>query len=150
MRVLPENLPLRITVLVCAVIMIPGDRLAYGQPGADPETAAMSDNETLLSPGSLDSLVAPIALYPDPMVAQVLAAATYPLHIVEASRWLKANSSQPDQVLVHAAAKQDWGPSIQTPVLFPSVVDQMDANLKWTTALGNAFLAQSHDIMLGL
>src|SRR5512133_3159428 len=99
--------------------MIPGDRLAYGQPGADAEPASMPDNETLLSSDSLGSLVAPIALYPDPLVAQVLAAATYPLHIVEASHWLKANSSQPDQVLVHAAAKQDWDPSIQALVLFP-------------------------------
>lgn len=150
MRLFPENLQLRMRAIVCAVIMIGGDGLAYGEPGADREAAAMPENKTLLSPDSLDSLVAPIALYPDPLVAQVLAAATYPLHMVEASRWLKANSSQPDQELVHAAAKQDWDPSIQALVLFPSVVDQMDANLKWTTALGNALLAQPRDIMLAV
>ena len=95
----------------------------------------------------LDSLVAPIALYPDPLLAQIFAASTYPLQIVEAERWLQQHASLKGQALTAAAAKQDWDPSIQALVVFPSVILQMDRNLQWTTALGNVFLAQQEDVM---
>ena len=142
MRVLPDSLPFRLTAIVCTALLIPVDPAAFGQ-GAPAQEAPLAAE-------ALDSLVAPIALYPDPIVAQVLAAATYPLEIVDANRWLKMNSGLQGEALVKAAAQQDWEPCVQALVLFPSVVDQMDANLKWTTALGNAFLAQQADVMLAI
>ena len=139
-----ESLALRITTLVCTAVLIPGDLTAYAQPETTPSAPIRAAS---LTPEALDSLVTPIALYPDQLLAQVLAASTYPLDIVEANQWLKNNSSLQGQARVQAAAKQDWEPCIQVLVLFPSVVDQLDANLKWTTALGNAFLAQQSDVM---
>jgi hypothetical protein len=103
-----------------------------------------------LNPAELDSLLAPIALYPDQLVAQILAAATYPLQIVDANRWLAQNKSLQGDALAKAAEKQEWDPSIQALVLFPTVLHRMDDNLKWTTALGNAFLAQQEDVMLAV
>jgi hypothetical protein len=72
------------------------------------------------------------------------------MQIVVARRWLENNSALQGQVLVQAAAKQDWEPCIQALVLFPSIIDQMDANLKWAIALGNAFLAQPQDLLLAV
>jgi hypothetical protein len=100
-----------------------------------------------MSPEQLNSLVAPIALYPDSLLAQVLAASTYPLEIVSAQRWVQQNSNLKDKALVEAAGKQDWDPSIQALVAFPAVLKMMDQSLDWTTALGNAFLAQQSDVM---
>jgi len=95
----------------------------------------------------LDSLVAPIALYPDPLLAQILAASTYPLEIIELEQWLKRNPNLKDQALADAMAKQSWDPSIQAMAVFPEVVTRLSANVAWTTNLGNAFLAQQQDVM---
>ena len=92
-------------------------------------------------------MVAPIALYPDSLLAQVLAASTYPLEIVTAGRWVKQHSNLTGKALVEAAGKQDWDPSIQALVAFPSVLQMLDQNLEWTTALGNGLLAQQGDVM---
>jgi hypothetical protein len=100
-----------------------------------------------MPPEQLDGLVAPIALYADPLVAQVLAAATYPLEIVEADRWLQANPNLNGTALTDAARNQSWDPSVQALVVFPTVIQMMDKNLRWTTDLGNAFLAQEQDVM---
>jgi hypothetical protein len=103
-----------------------------------------------MSPEQLDSVVAPIALYPDSLVAQILAASTYPLQIVTAERWARQNSSLKGKALVEGAGRQDWDPSIQALVAFPSVLQTLDQNLEWTTALGNAFLAQQTDVMAAI
>jgi hypothetical protein len=95
----------------------------------------------------LDSLVAPIALYPDSLLAQVLAASTYPLEIVQAHRWLKANTKLKGEELTKAAAKQPWDPSVQALVAFPDVLKRLDEGLQWTTDLGNAFLEQQGEVM---
>jgi hypothetical protein len=145
MRIPVEIKLFRITAVLCAAMMIPGQSQA-----SSPQPSPAPIPDATLTAEALDSLVAPIALYPDTLVAQVLAAATYPLQIVEANRWLKTNNSLRDSALVQAAAKQDWEPSIQALVLFASVLNQMDTNLKWTTALGNAFLAQQEDVMLAV
>jgi hypothetical protein len=100
-----------------------------------------------LSPEQLDSLVAPIALYPDPLLSQVLAASTYPLEVVEAARWLKQNMGLQGEALTDAARAQPWDPSVQALVVFPDVLNRLDENLKWTTDLGNAFLDQQQDVM---
>src|SRR6266404_1055911 len=96
---------------------------------------------------TLQQLVAPIALYPDELVAQVLAAATYPTEIVEATRWLQQNSSLKDAQLADAVDKQPWDPSVKALTQFPSVLANMDKNLSWTSALGDAYFNQSQDVL---
>jgi Protein of unknown function (DUF3300) len=95
----------------------------------------------------LDSLLAPIALYPDPLLSQILVASTYPLEIVEADRWLQQNPTLKDKALTEAAAKMSWDPSVQAMVIYADVLKRMDENITWTTDLGNAFLAQQNDVM---
>src|SRR5277367_2415643 len=103
--------------------------------------------QPLLTPDQLDDLVTPIALYPDPLIAQILAASTYPLEVVQANRWVQANRGLQGTTLTESAAQQPWDPSVQALVVFPSVLEMMDKNLTWTTDLGNAFLAQEQDVM---
>ena len=100
-----------------------------------------------LSPDQLDTLVAPIALYPDGLLSQVLAASTYPLEVAEAAQWLQQNRNLQGQQLVDAARQQNWDPSIQALVVFPDVVNRLSSDIRWTTDLGNAFLAQQADVM---
>src|SRR5262249_40133727 len=95
----------------------------------------------------LDSLVAPIALYPDPLLSQTLVASTYPLEIVQLYQWMKKNPNLKDQALADAVKQQPWDPSVQAMVAFPDVVQRMADNLEWTTDMGNAFLAQQGDVM---
>ena len=114
---------------------------------APPPPPAVAAEVPLLTPQQLDDQVAPIALYPDPLVAQVLAAATYPLEIVEANRWLQANPGLKGTALTDAAQNHSWDPSVQALVVFPSVLAMLDRNLTWTVGLGNAFLAQPQDVM---
>ncbi len=140
---------LRILTVACAALVAPGDLGMYIQAAQAPSDSAAQESQTL-SPEQLDSLVAPIALYPDALLAQILAASTYPLQIVEASRWVQNNSSLTGDALVEAAAKQDWDASIQALVVFPDVLSRMDESLKWTTGLGNAFLAQEGDVMAAI
>jgi hypothetical protein len=95
----------------------------------------------------LDALVAPVALYPDQMLSQVLVASTYPLEIVQAQQWVQQNSNLKGSALADAAKKQDWDPSIQAMVAFPDLLKRLSDNIKYTTDLGNAFLAQQSDVM---
>lgn len=100
-----------------------------------------------LNPQQLDQLVAPIALYPDSLVAQVLAGATYPSQVTEADRFVQANQGVPPAQLSEMANSQPWDPSIKALTAFPSVLDNMDRNLDWTTQLGNAYYNQPQDVM---
>src|SRR5947209_18220030 len=95
----------------------------------------------------LDSLVAPIALYSDPLLAQTLAASTYPLEIIQLQQWMDRNKNLKDKALAEAVAKQPWDPSVQAMAGYPEVLDRMAGNIQWTTDLGNAFLAQQSDVM---
>src|SRR5262245_65839541 len=79
----------------------------------------------------LDSLVAPIALYPDPLLAQVLAASTYPLEIVQLQQWLAKNSKLKDKALADAVAKQPWDPSVQSMAGLPDVVKRLADDIQW-------------------
>ena len=92
-------------------------------------------------------LVAPIALYPDPLLAQTLAASTYPLEIIQLQQWLDKNKDLKDKALADAVAKQPWDPSIQALAALPDVVKRLADDIQWTTDLGNAFLAQQSDVM---
>ena len=133
--------------LICSMAIAPGETLLYGQSPPPQNQAAGNQQQQRISPEQLDSLVSPIALYPDPMLAQVLAASTYPLQIVAAERWVRQHSNLKGKALVEAAGKQDWDPSVQALVAFPTVLQLMDQNLDWTNALGSAVLAQQADVM---
>jgi hypothetical protein len=95
----------------------------------------------------LDSLVAPIALYPDQLLSQTLVASTYPLEIIQLQQWMEKNKNLKGKALSDAVEKQSWDPSIQAMAAFPDVVTRMADNIQWTTDLGNAFLAQESDVM---
>ena len=101
----------------------------------------------LLSPEQLNNMVAPVALYPDPLLSQVLSASTYPLELVEAQQWLGQNSNLKGTQLVEAAKRQNWDPSVQALVVFPNALALLANDIRWTTDLGNAFLAQQADVM---
>jgi Protein of unknown function (DUF3300) len=100
-----------------------------------------------LAPDELDGLVAPIALYPDALVAQVLGAATFPYEIVDAVVWLKQNSGLTGDALAKAVDQQSWDPSVKALTQFPSVLDDLAKNLAWTSSLGEASATQQTDVM---
>ena len=95
----------------------------------------------------LDSLVAPIALYPDAMLTQTLAASTYPLEVMQLDQWMDKNKNLKDKALADAVAKQPWDPSVQAMAAFPEAVQRMAENIQWMTDVGNAVLAQQKDVM---
>src|SRR4029453_230661 len=98
-------------------------------------------------PEEIDAVVAPIALYPDELLSQIFMASTYPLEIVEASRWAKQNKSLKGDALAQALEKQDWDPSVRSLVNFPDVLSNMSEKLDWTQKLGDAFLSQQKEVM---
>ena len=100
-----------------------------------------------LSPQQLENLVAPIALYPDPLLTQIMVAATYPLEVVEAQQWLQRNPGITGTALTEAAQQQNWDASVQALVIFPDVLKRLNDDVTWTTNLGNAFLAQQAEVM---
>jgi hypothetical protein len=112
-----------------------------GQP--QPERS----DQPLLKQQQLDQLVAPIALYPDPLLSNVLIASTYPLEVVQADRWLKQNQNLKGDQLKAAASQQPWDDSIKALIATPSVLDTMSSQLDWTQKLGDAVLAQQTDVM---
>jgi uncharacterized membrane protein YgcG len=118
-------------------------------PGASaPGTApAPTAAEAALRQEQLEQLLAPIALYPDALLAQVLMASTYPLEIVQAARWLKANPKVTGKALEDAMQKQRWDPSVKSLTAMPQVLEMMDAKIDWTQKLGDAFLAQQAQVM---
>jgi hypothetical protein len=109
--------------------------------------AQTEGGEKPFSQEELDQLVAPVALYPDSLLAQVLMASTYPLEVVQAARWAKANESLKGDALAAALEQQNWDPSVKSLVNFPQVLDMMNEKLDWTEKLGDAFLAQQKEVM---
>jgi len=114
---------------------------------AQEPAAATADASGLIPPEELDSLVAPIALYPDPLLAQVLVASTYPLELIQLQQWLNKNPGLEGDALAEAVAKQPWDPSIQSMAAVPDAAMRLADDIQWTTDLGNAFLAQQADVM---
>src|SRR5262245_24443648 len=135
--------------LLCAVALVPGDSFALVllRAQSPAQTAAAADETSRIPADQLDSLVAPIALYPDPLLAQTLAASTYPLELMQLQQWLMRNPGMKDKALVDAVEKQPWDPSVQAMALLPDVVKRLTDDIQWTTDLGNAFLAQQADVM---
>src|SRR5215472_6911116 len=131
---------------VLAVAIVPSDTLT-STPSLQPAPTQSSDQTSKIPPDQLDSLVAPIALYPDPLLAQTLAASTYPLEIIQLQQWLGRNPGLKDKALADAVAKEPWDPSIQALAALPDVVKRLADDIQWTTDLGNAFLAQQSDVM---
>jgi hypothetical protein len=141
----------RLRPLACALWLataalgwVPAAGIATAQEAGDaPQPAAAG----AIPPDQLDSLVAPIALYPDALLAQVLVASTYPLELVQLQQWLQKNPGLKDEALADAVAQQPWDPSVQSMAAFPDVVKWLVDDVQWTTELGNAFLAQQADVM---
>ena len=116
------------------------DQAAAAAAPAEPASAKFP-------PDKLDQLVGPIALYPDPLLIQVLIASTYPLEIVEADRWRSQHKELKDDALTKALEGEDWDPSIEGLTQFPDLLKRMSDNLDWTKDLGDAFLAQKNDVL---
>ena len=110
---------------------------------------AISQDPVKIPSDQLDSLVAPIALYPDNLLSQTLVASTYPLEIIQLQQWLDKNQNlaSDQQKLADAVKKQPWDPSVQAMAALPDVVKRLADDIQWTTDLGNAFLAQQSDVM---
>ena len=133
--------------LLCTITLLPGDAWAEMRSLRPGQAPSAQDQAVKIPPDQLDSLVAPIALYPDPMLAQTFAASTYPLELIQLQQWLTKNPGLKDKALADAVAKQPWDPSIQALAGLPDVVKRLADDIQWTTDLGNAFLAQQSDVM---
>jgi hypothetical protein len=112
-----------------------------------PAQAAQAPPHAQQTPEQLQRLVAPIALYPDSLVAQILAASTFPEQVVEANRWVQAHPDLKGDALGKAVDQQPWDPSVKALTAFPSVLGNMDKNLSWTSSLGDAYYNQQQDVM---
>jgi hypothetical protein len=116
-----------LVAVLCAVAIVPGDTFALVLPTqSQTQTSASGDQASRIPADQLDSLVAPIALYPDPLLAQTLAASTYPLELMQLQQWLARNPGLKDKALADAVAKQPWDPSIQAMAALPDVVKRLD------------------------
>jgi hypothetical protein len=134
-------------VMTCTIALLPGDAFAYTSSARFAQAPSQQEQAAKIPSDQMDSLVAPIALYPDSLLAQALVASTYPLELVQLQQWLAKNPGLKDQALADAVAKQPWDPSIQALAGFPEVVKRLTETISWTTDLGNAFLAQQGDVM---
>lgn len=137
------------STVACAVALLLAASAvpAPAQEPAPSQAAATGEAPAALPPEQLDALVAPIALYPDPLLAQVLVASTYPLEIIQLRQWMDKNPGLEGEALAAEVAKQPWDPSIQSMAAVPDVVKRLADDIQWTAELGNAFLAQQGDVM---
>jgi len=120
----------------------------YGQPQMQQQGYGQPQPQMQpLNAQQLEQLVAPIALYPDPLVAQVLTASTYPAQVADADRWRQSQGYAPAEQIAGGAEAQNWDPSVKALTAFPQVLAEMDRNMRWTTDLGNAYYNQPQDIL---
>jgi hypothetical protein len=130
---------LMLTLFLVFLMAAPPWVIAQGSQGTEePKTFKQEE---------LDQMLAPIALYPDDLLTQLLMASTYPLEIVQAARWAKQNKNLKGDALTQALEKEDWDPSVKSLMNFPEVLDRMNEDLQWTQKLGDAFLAQEKQVM---
>ena len=120
---------------------------AYAQQPPAPEVGQTAPADKTFSQEELEQILAPIALHPDALLAQILMASTYPLEIVQAARWVSANPNVTGQALETEMAKQPWDPSVKSLAAVPQILQQMSDKLEWMQKLGDAFLAQKEDVM---
>src|SRR5713226_4814496 len=133
-----------VLLLCCLLVRFSAQAESYGP-------LSQSDGQSPDSPvkpslKELQQLVAPIALYPDALVAQILAASTYPTEIVEADRWIQSHSDLKGEELAKEVDKQPWDPSVKAVTQFPTVLENMDKNLSWTSSLGDAYANQQEAV----
>lgn len=148
MAIFVRSLQSQLTAIVCSIFLIPGPPSTTAPRDMAGEQSGAPDEQAPKIPDDqLDSLVAPLALYPDPLLAQVLAASTYPLEIMQLQQWLTKNKGLKDKALEEAVLKQPWDPTVQSMAALPDVVKRLADDIQWTTDLGNAFLAQQSDVM---
>src|ERR1700682_3355171 len=120
---------------------------AHSSAATQPGAAVQGEAIVQETPDQLQQLVAPIALYPDALVAQILAASAYPTEIVEADRWVQQHSDLKGQQLAQAVDQQSWDASVKAVAQFPSVLGNMDKNCSWTSSLGDASVNQQQDVL---
>jgi hypothetical protein len=133
-----------ILLLCCSLVRFTAQAESFGPTGQSNEQSSVPSAQQ--SPQELQQLVAPIALYPDALVAQILAASTYPTEIVEADRWMQGHSKLKGEDLAKEVDKQPWDPSVKALTQFPAVLENMDKNLSWTSSLGDAYANQQQDV----
>ena len=125
-----------------------GQQIASAEQAAyAPRLGKQAPAERTFSQEQLEQILAPIALHPDALLAQILMAATYPLEIVQAARWVSANPHVTGEALEAEMANQPWDPSVKSLTAVPEILQQMNDKLDWTQKLGDAFLAQKEDVM---
>src|SRR6201998_4351141 len=138
------------SVLLALVIMVAtvvGAAAQQPTTSASPAPPPSPSDQTLLKSEQLEALVAPIALYPDALLANMLAAATYPLEVVEADRWIKEKKDLKGDAVKAEVDKKSWDDSVKALTATPSVLDMMSDKLDWTKSLGDTMLAQQADLM---
>jgi len=139
-----------LAALLTAFLAAPAELAALALQDAPPagQAAAGAPDESPKMPmDQIESLVAPIALFPDPLLAQMLVASTYPLDVVAAQQWLDKNKNLKGEELTKAAEKQPWDPSVQAMTEIPEALKKLSENIAWTQDLGDAFLAQESEVM---
>jgi len=142
-----RRLRCQLTAVVCSMLLIPQGLSAVGLDISAQQGSAPEEQAPKIPNDQLDSLVAPIALYPDPLLAQLLAASSYPLEIMQLQQWLTKHKDLKDKALQDAVMKQPWDPTVQSLAALPDVVKRLSDDIQWTTDLGNAVLAQQSDVM---
>src|SRR5256886_5314708 len=142
-----SNKPFHIVIAITGVALLSAGSSAALAQQAESQVMTTTKEAPKIPNDQLDSLVAPIALYPDQLLSQTLVASTYPLEIIQLQQWLEKNKNLKDKALANAVQKQNWDPSIQAMAAFPDVVKRLAGDIQWTTDLGNAFLAQESDVM---
>ncbi len=142
MKFIKQSLSLFLSCCLVLATAPAGFAAQTDQSAAEPPVQAAQQ-----TPEQLQQLVAPIALYPDALLAQILAAATYPDQVVEADRWLQQHTNLKGEQLGKEVDKQTWDPSVKALTEFPSVLANMDKNLSWTSALGDAYVNQQQEVM---
>jgi uncharacterized membrane protein YgcG len=145
-----------VAVLSLALLVTSGPQSLAAQQGGPPPAQATGQASAQGTPApqyapqtpeQLQQLVAPIALYPDSLVAQILAASTFPEQLVEADRWVQSHPDLKGDALAQAVDQQPWDPSVKALAAFPTVLGNMDKNLSWTSSLGDAYYNQEQEVM---
>jgi uncharacterized membrane protein YgcG len=142
-----------LSVVLSFVLIMTSSQILYGHQSQSSTPVADTGNPTEAAPmnaSELQSLVAPIALYPDSLVAQILTASTFPDQVAIANYWLEQNTSLTGSALMRAVDKQSWDPSVKALTQFPSVLDNLAKNLSWTSSLGEAYHNQQADVMTAI
>ena len=151
MRTKDAHKALSVTLSLLLIMASPQASVGYQAQSSDsPQNTGSSTDSAPQSASQLQALVAPIALYPDALVAQVLAASTFPDQVAVAEYWMQQNKSLTGTALMQAVDKQSWDPSVKALTQFPSVLDNLSKNLSWTSSLGEAYHDQAADVMTAI